>query len=261
MMVGGDRSHKKREEGRFADPKRRKLSQVERDEAAKERYQVPTNIVSSRTLFFCPWHGKELDGDELRCPSCRKGFAERRVVKVAPEAHAVVIDSRIYAAAWRRKLWGRLTSAYHAAVLYIAEAHIDFFVFHQIFRKDRVGESYRTSARETNIRYLDTIWAVEYFCKFDRVCPELGMGSGKVLPKGEVCMIVPPVEVSHQDSKSTGAKVYITFGWITLTDMDTIVRAEGMPEPSKGWAHVEARLRDLAYNMRACGPCLSMRLW
>jgi hypothetical protein len=93
---------------------------------------------------------------------------------------------------------------------------------------------------------------VENICKFDRVCPELGMGSGKVLPKGEVCMIVPPVEVAHQDSKSTGAKVYITFGWITLTDMDTIVRAEDMPEPTEGWAHVEARLRDLAFKMKLC---------
>jgi hypothetical protein len=65
-------------------------------------------------------------------------------------------------------------------------------------------------------------------------------------------MIVPPVEVSHQDSKSTGAKVYITFGWITLTDMNSIVRAEGMPEPAEGWEHVETRLRDLAFNMRAC---------
>jgi hypothetical protein len=112
-MVGGDRGHKKREEGRFADPKRRKLSQVEREEAAKERYQVPTNIVSSQELAFCPWHGKSLVGDDLRCPSCRKGFAERRVVKVPPEGHAVVVDSRLYAAAWRRKLWGRLSSTYH----------------------------------------------------------------------------------------------------------------------------------------------------
>jgi hypothetical protein len=65
-------------------------------------------------------------------------------------------------------------------------------------------------------------------------------------------MIVPPVEVAHQDGKSTGAKVYITFGWITLTDMDTIVRAEDMPEPSEGWAQVEARLRDLAFKMHSC---------
>lgn len=78
------------------------------------------------------------------------------------------------------------------------------------------------------------------------------MGSGKVLPKGEVCMIVPPVEVSHQDSRSTGAKVYIRFGWITLTDMDTVLKAEDMPEPAEGWAHIEARLRDLAFMMREC---------
>jgi hypothetical protein len=251
-MVGGDRGHKKREEGRFADSERRKLTQVEREEAAKERYQLPTNIVSSQQLVFCPWHGRELAGEELRCPTCRKGFAERRVVKVAPDAYAVVIDSRLYAAAWRRKLWGRLTSTYHTGVLYITEAHIDIFVFNQTFRNEFQDESYRTSAKETNIKYLDTTWAVENFCKFDRVCPELGMVSGKVLPKGKVCMIVSPVEVAHQDSKSTGAKVYITFGLITLTDMDTVVRAEGMPEPTEGWAHVEARIRDLAFKMKSC---------
>jgi hypothetical protein len=251
-MVGGDRGHKKREEGRFADRKRRKLSHTEREQSVKERHQVPSNIVSSQPLQFCPWHAKALVGAELRCPSCRKGFLERRVVKVAPEAHAVAVDSRLYAAAWRRKLWGRLISTYHAGVLYITDAHVDFFVFYQIFRKELDGESFRTSARETNIKYLDTTWAVENFCKFDRVCPETGMGSGKVLDKGEICMIVPPVEVSHQDSKSTCAKVYITFGWITLTDMNTVVRAEGMPKPAEGWEHVEARLRDLAFKMEAC---------
>jgi hypothetical protein len=135
-MVGGDRGHKKRVEGRFADPKRRKLTQVEQEEAAKERYQVPSNIVSSQELVFCPWHGRELVGEELKCPTCRKGFAERRVVKVAPDAYSVVVDSRLYAAAWRRKLWGRLSSIYYTRVLYITEAHIDFFVFHQTFRND-----------------------------------------------------------------------------------------------------------------------------
>jgi hypothetical protein len=109
-----------------------------------------------------------------------------------------------------------------------------------------------TAARETNIRYLETTWAVEKFCKFDQICPDLGMGSGKVLPKGEVCMIVPPVEVADNDSKSIEAKVYITFGWITLTDMDTVLKAEDMPVPAEGWAHVEARLRDLAFKMRLC---------
>jgi hypothetical protein len=171
-MVGGDRGHKRREEGRFADPKRRRLTQVEREDAAKERYQVPSNIVSSKELVFCPWHGKVLVGEELRCPSCRKGFLEGRVIKCAPDSHAVVVDDRLYAAAWRGKLWGRLMSTYHAGVLYITEAHIEFFVFHKIFRNELQGESYRTSAKETNIKYLDTTWAVENFCKFDRVSPD-----------------------------------------------------------------------------------------
>jgi hypothetical protein len=251
-MVRGDRGHKKKEEGRFADPKRRKLSQVEQEEAARERYQVPANIVSSQELIYCPCHAKELVGDELKCPICRKGFAERRVIKVPPNAFAVVIDSRLYAAAWCRKLWARLSSTYHGGVLYITKAHIDFFVFHQTFRHELQGESYWTSARETNIRYLETTWAVEKFCKFDRVSLEVRMGSGKILAKGEICMIVPPVEVQHQGSKSTGSKVYITFGWITPTDINTIVEAEDMPEPAEGRAHVEARLRDLAVIMREC---------
>jgi hypothetical protein len=196
-MVGSDRGHKKREEGRFADPKRRKLSQTEREEAAKERHQVPSNIVSSQLLEFCPWHGKALVGVDLKCPSCRKGILERRVVKVAPDAHAVVVDTRLYAAAWRRKLWGRLTSTYHAGVLYITEAPIDFFVFYQVFRKELDGESFRTSARETNIKYLETTWAVENFCKFDRVCPETGMGPERSYLRGGLydctpCGSIPP---------------------------------------------------------------------
>ncbi|GAQ92991.1 hypothetical protein KFL_012380010 [Klebsormidium nitens] len=70
--------------------------------------------------------------------------------------------------------------------------------------------------------------------------------------RGEIFMVVPPVEVSHIESKLTGARVIITFAWIQLTAAGTIIWPEGAEDPAQGRPHVEARLRDIAWDMSDC---------
>jgi hypothetical protein len=62
-------------------------------------------------------------------------------------------------------------------------------------------------------------------------------------------MVCPPIEVTHTDSPVAGSKVHFKFGWISMTIKGLINHAENMPEPVEGWAHVNARVRDHAYNM------------
>jgi hypothetical protein len=44
--------------------------------------------------------------------------------------------------------------------------------------------------------------------------------------------------------------VSIVFGWVGLTTSGTINWAEHAEEPVQGWCHVEARVRDMAWQMK-----------
>jgi hypothetical protein len=74
-MAGGER--RRPAKPRFANSKRPKLLAAEKRAVT---LQVPPNFISTEDLSFCPFHGKELQGEELKCSVCRKGFVDRRVV-------------------------------------------------------------------------------------------------------------------------------------------------------------------------------------
>lgn len=253
-MVGGERpGGNKPAEPRFNDKKRRKLTPHEQAAASQARAQVPLNFVSSKDLKFCPYHGRLLEGSAQRCPECRKGFLERRVFRVPPEQFSCVVDSRPYGVFWRRKLFTRVVPPFHSNVRFSVQPHIAFPVFHSLFREDLTYKSFVTSAAETNIKQLQTTWAVESSLSFGLIDGDYGYGACKIGKAGSVLMVVPPVEVAHVESKKTGARVQITFGWIQLTTRGTIQRAEHMPVPDEGWPHVFARIRDAAVHMQAAG--------
>jgi hypothetical protein len=65
-------------------------------------------------------------------------------------------------------------------------------------------------------------------------------------------MIVPPVEAVHIDSPVAGSRVQFTFGWVSMSEGGIISHAENVPEPAEGWQHVDARVRDHAYEMLEC---------
>jgi hypothetical protein len=244
---------------RFADPKKpRWLTEAEKEEAAKRKEQAPSNFVSSKEIVFCPYHGGSLVGDAMRCPECRKVFLERRVVKVPEDAFRVVVDSRHWEAHWRRKLFSRVVSPFHSKVVYTAEPHVAFWVWKQVFKDDLDCESYRTPAVKTNIKILETTYAVERICSFGFVNAQKGYQSAKIVNADakegkELLMVVPPVEVAHLHSQARGTYITITFGWIKLNKHGEINKAENMPEPAEGWSHVHARCRDLAARVAGFG--------
>jgi hypothetical protein len=90
---------------------------------------------------------------------------------------------------------------------------------------------------------------VEDFCRFNLENEDKGFGAAKLFGSGEIVMVCPPVEVTHTDSPVAGSKVHFKFGWVSMTIKGLINHAEHMPEPAEGWAHVNARVRDHAYNM------------
>jgi hypothetical protein len=57
------------------------------------------------------------------------------------------------------------------------------------------------------------------------------------------------MEVTHTESLVAGSKVHFVFGWVSMTARGIINHAEDMKEPAEGWSHVNARVRDHAFNM------------
>lgn len=107
------------------------------------------------------------------------------------------------------------------------------------------------SGSETNIKELETTWAVENFCQF--AVFEEGYLRCKLTSRGDILMIVPPVEISHVKSRVTGERCRIEFRWCQLTAVGSFNKAKNMPVPAEGWEHVEARARDAAAGMLRCG--------
>jgi hypothetical protein len=150
------------------------------------------------------------------CPDCDGSFFERRVVHVPLGRHACIVDSRPYAFYWRKRLYIRTVSPFHANVTFCSEPHVGHAVFQAVFGSMAVHmASYETDAREVHDRVLQTTRAVEDFCLFGSVDESMGERSCKLLSTGEVLMVVPPVYVSHIASHhDQGSKVSIIFGWV-----------------------------------------------
>lgn len=251
-MAGGEREgHKKRQEPRFADKKPPKRPREKTAlELRAERLQVPPSFVTTEDMVFCPFHGRELEGDELKCPTCRRGYVDRRVVYTP--GNMIAVDYTQFIAHWRRVLFRRLKPPFHSHVRYLSEPHVDIQVIWKACAQDKNGLSYSMpSGSETNIKELETTWAVEEFCQFDVF--EEGYRSCKLTGSGDVLMVVPPVEIAHVKSRVTGEKCRIEFGWCQLTATASFNKAENMPAPAEGWEHVEARARDAAAGMLRCG--------
>ncbi len=244
-MAGGER--KRPRSPRFADKKRPPAEQQKTAlELRAERLQVPPCFVSNDDMTFCPFHGRKLEGEELKCPTCRRGYVDRRVVYTP--GSLIAVDHRMWLKHWRRVLFRRMKPPFHSHVRYLSEPHVDIQVIWQACRQDKDGVSFSmASCSETNAKVLETTWAVEDFCSFGVF--ESGYLSAKLTEAGDILMVVPPIEVAHVKSPVTGQKCRIEFGWILLTSEGTFNKAENMPEPAQGWEHVEARARDIAAGM------------
>jgi hypothetical protein len=70
-------------------------------------------------------------------------------------------------------------------------------------------------------------------------------------------MVTPPVEITHTESPVAGSKVHFEYGWVSMTARGLINHAEHMRESAEGWSHVDARVRDHAFNMLDCGLDIS----
>jgi hypothetical protein len=82
---------------------------------------------------------------------------------------------------------------------------------------------------------------------------ERGWGSAKLLPSGEIAVIVPSLYATHVGSNKAGDKVEFEFSWVSMNVHGEINVAEHAPALEEGWEHVKARVRDHAANMQICG--------
>jgi hypothetical protein len=158
-----------------------------------------------------------------------------------------------YHRVWRRKHFWRLTYTCHCKVKISTDPPVPLSVFETVFSEDWPEAAWKISAGvKIHIRLLETTRAVENFCRFQIIDESRGFGAAKLFSSGEIVMVVPPLEVVHVDSPTVGARVHFTFGWVSMSEGGLISHAENMPEPAEGWAHVDARVRDHAYEMLAC---------
>jgi hypothetical protein len=189
--------------GRFANCRKPRSTFAERRRVERERQHIPQNASTLKGLKFCPWHSEALQGKDLRCPDCEVGFAERRVVHVPLGSHACIVDSEPYAFYWRKRLMIRTVLPFHANITFCSEPHVGHAMFQAVFGSLAVHlASYETDARKVYDRVLQTTRAVEDFCEFGGIDEKIGARSCKLLPTGELLMVVPPVYASHIASHS-----------------------------------------------------------
>jgi hypothetical protein len=252
-MVGGERERKgKKKESRFNDRKRPKPFQAESKRLAEKRegLGVVTGIVLLLSSVF--WMGsRKLAGRLFKCPKCLETWAGKFLSYGGPNENAILVDSgvRAFLQFWRRKIFWRMTPPFHVWVVWTSQSPVPIRAFEVISKEDRLEDLYKTSAVVTTIKTLETTRAVEDFLRFNTVNADKGYGAGKLPASGSVLVVVPPIEVVHTDSKLTGSRVTITYGWVILTIKGTIVKADSMQEPAQGWDHVEKRVRDTAVRM------------
>jgi hypothetical protein len=61
---------------------------------------------------------KELQGEELKCSVCRKGFVDRRVVH-AGASGLVLVEAKKWLEWWRRVIFRRIDPPYHSQVVHL----------------------------------------------------------------------------------------------------------------------------------------------
>jgi hypothetical protein len=110
-MVGGER--KRPLTPRFADRKRPPNEQGKTAlELKEERLQVLPCFVSNDDMVFCPFHGRELEGERLKCPTCRRGYVDRQVVYTP--GTLIAVDHRQWLKHWRCVLFRRMNPRFTA---------------------------------------------------------------------------------------------------------------------------------------------------
>jgi hypothetical protein len=254
-MAGGERERKgkKRVESRFRDPKRPKGLQPSKAKSKalslkKEGFLVKCD--TGESFFFCPKDGQKLKGKLAKCSKCQVDWGRMYLSEAGHPENAHLVDLRDYLIFWRKKLYWRLTMTYHSGVKFSTDPPNPFTVFDTVFAKDFQEAAWKTSSGlRTHVRILETTRAVEDFCSFNLANEDRGLGAAKLFPSGEIVMVVPPVEVTHTKSPISGSKVHFVFGWVSMTAHGMINHAEHMKEPAEGWSHVNARVRDHAFNM------------
>jgi hypothetical protein len=256
-MAGGERERKgkKKVEARFNDRKKPK-ERVTKDESkalALKKEGFCMRLDKGESFLHCPRDGSKLKGKNAKCPKCAVEWAAKFISTAGPSIHCHLVDSREYHAFWRKKFYWRLSFTFHTGVTFTTDPPSPFSVYDAVFALDYQEAAYRTgSGVRTHIRILETTRAVEDFCRFNLENESKGSGAAKLFGSGEIVMVCPPVEVTHIESPVSGSKVHFKFGWVSMTARGLINHAENMPEPAEGWAHVDARVRDHAFNMLDC---------
>lgn len=119
-MVGGERERKgKRKEARFSDLPRPKPNKAELKHALlkKEGFEL---LKSKGTAFkYCPFDGQLLVGRLAKCSECDKVFGQKLLVGKGASENACLVDVRDYHAAWRRKVFWRMTPPFHTGVVWV----------------------------------------------------------------------------------------------------------------------------------------------
>jgi hypothetical protein len=179
-------------------------------------------------------------------------WGQKFITEGGPAPYAVLVDARHYGLEWREKFYWRLTSTEHCEVLWTALAPIHLKIFLAVFSEDWDEDAFATAAVTKHVKLLETTKAVESFCRFAGVNQEKGLGAAKLLPTGEIAMVVPPLYATHVGSEKAGDRVDFEFSWVRMNVHGEINVAEHAPEPQEGWEHVEARVRDHAVNMNTC---------
>jgi hypothetical protein len=254
-MVGGERERKGKrtlDPGRMRDPKRPKPPKAVLRAATERRDGLTILSESTSAFVLCPFYGAKLKGKDKKCPTCLKRWGQKFITEGGPAPYAVLVDARHYGLEWRKKFYWRLTSTEHSQVLWTALAPIHLKTFLANFSEDWDEDAFATAAVTEHVKLLETTKAVEEFCQFAGVNQEKGLGAAKLLPTGEISMVVPPLYATHVGSEKAGDEVEFEFSWVSMNVHGEINEAEHTPEPQEGWEHVEARVRDHAVNMKTC---------
>jgi hypothetical protein len=181
LMAGGEKERKgKKKETRFSD--RRRLKPTKAELAASTLKKEGFTMMSSKgsSFKFCPLHGQKLQGQLAKCLKCLEEYSGKLIYERGASVNAVLVDAREFLTFWRRKLFWRMVSPFHAWVVWTTGPPIPIAAFETIFEKAWLQDAYKTPAVKTTIRRLETTRAVEDFCRFENVDSDRGWGAGKL---------------------------------------------------------------------------------
>jgi hypothetical protein len=188
MMAGGERERKgKKKEARFADRKRLKPSKAEL--ASSTLKKEGFTMMSSRGSYFkfCPVDGQKLQGQLAKCLKCLEEYGGKLIYERGASVNVVFVDAREYLNCWRRKLFWRMVSPFHAWVVWTTGPPVPIAAFETIFEKAWLEDAYKTSAVKTTVRRLETTRAVEDFCRYESVDSNRGWEASSKLCR--LCLV------------------------------------------------------------------------